>query len=79
MTRFTLNLALLGLMVYGAMFALVTFVRPKQHEIVIAVPAEVRFEGKPEAKPRLLKTVKEIQAHHKDLFIALENFPFDFD
>jgi NAD(P)-dependent dehydrogenase (short-subunit alcohol dehydrogenase family) len=32
LTRFPLNLALLGLMVYGAMFALVTFVRPEDFD-----------------------------------------------
>ena len=71
LVRFTRNLALLGLIVYGAMFALVTFVAPQQHEIVTTVRAEVRPEENREAKPSLLRTMKKTQAHHKRLFTSL--------
>jgi hypothetical protein len=78
LTRFALNLTLFGLMVYSAMVALATFVRPKQHEIVTAIPVEVKFERKPQAKPRLVRTVNEIR-EDKRFFAALENLPSDFE
>lgn len=38
--RFTVILGTLAALVYGAMFALVMFVQPKQTEITVRIPAD---------------------------------------
>jgi hypothetical protein len=77
LARFTFNLAWFGLLVYGGMFALVTFVAPKEREIVTTVPVEMRSGDKPDTNPGPLMTMEKIQAHQRHLFTALENFPFE--
>lgn len=50
--RFLTVIAILAGLVYGAMFALATFVSPRQTEMIVPVPIDGRLDPNPVSTPQ---------------------------
>jgi len=77
--RFLTTVAVFGTAVYAAMFALATWVEPRQHEIMVSVAVHPKVtRPSPEAptgRPRTKESGLDA-ARHGRLVTLFENMPF---